>query len=256
MDNNFKGKNKTEGRIFAGLILVVVGAVLLLRNSGFPLPRWLFTWPMILILVGIYTGVKHNFKDHSWLILIGVGGFFLADKIIPGMSMQPYFWPILIIAVGIMFLLKPRSKQMEYNKEHIDNAAGISSATWEKTEQPRYETDSSDFLKVSSVFSGIQKSVVSKNFQGGKLSCVFGGADIDLSQSEIYGKTEIRFEVAFGGAKLIIPPHWTVYNEIDGIFHGIEDKRRYRTAADLNPEKILVLKGSVVFGGVDIKSPK
>jgi hypothetical protein len=257
MDNNFKEKNKPEGRIFAGLILVAVGAVLLLRNSGFPLPRWLFTWPMILILVGIYSGIKHNFKNNGWLIMIGVGGFFLADKLIPGLSMEPYFWPILIIAVGILFILRPkRNKQWGCNNSQPTQAGNITAGAWQKNEETRYEPDDNDFLKMSSVFSGVQKSIVSKNFQGGKLSCVFGGADIDLAQADIHGRIEIKFEVVFGGVKLIIPPHWTVINEIDGVFHGIEDKRRYKTESGTNPEKVVVLRGSVVFGGVEIKSPK
>src|SRR5882724_10056618 len=90
MDNNFKTNRRHEGRIFAGLILVGVGAALLLRNSGFPLPYWLFTWPTILILVGIYSGVKHNFKNNTWIILICVGGFFLADRFDPTLRLAPY----------------------------------------------------------------------------------------------------------------------------------------------------------------------
>ena len=100
----------------------------------------------------------------------------------------------------------------------------------------------------------MQRNVVSKNFQGGKISCVFGGADINLTQADINGKVEIKFEVAFGGTKLIVPPHWTVYNEIEGVFHGVDDKRKFNAATGISPEKILVLKGSVVFGGVEIRS--
>ena len=67
MENNFSDKRKDEGRIIGGLILVGVGAALLLRNTGFPLPYWLFSWPMILILIGIYSGVKHNFRNSRWM---------------------------------------------------------------------------------------------------------------------------------------------------------------------------------------------
>ncbi|MEI9959340.1 MAG: DUF5668 domain-containing protein [Ferruginibacter sp.] len=77
MDNNYKDKGGNGSRVFGGLILVGVGAALLLRNSGFPFPTWIFTWPMILILVGIYSGVKHNFRNNTWIIMIAVGGFFL-----------------------------------------------------------------------------------------------------------------------------------------------------------------------------------
>jgi len=86
-----KCNKRPEGRIFAGIILVGVGAALLLRNSGFPFPNWLFSWPVILILVGIYSGFKHNFKNNSWIIMIGIGGFFLVDRFIPDLRLAPYF---------------------------------------------------------------------------------------------------------------------------------------------------------------------
>lgn len=257
MENKMEGKRKNESRIFAGLILVVVGASLFLRNTGFPLPEWLFSWPMILILIGIYTAVKHNFRNNSWIILIALGIFFLLDRFIPGINLTPYFWPLFIIGIGLMFILRPeRGRWLDGRSFEKKNRANeISGSNWNQSDQTKnFTTDSSDYLKVESVFSGIQRNIVSKNFQGGKIACVFGGADIDLSQAEINGRAEIKFEVVFGGAKLVVPPHWTVHNEIDGVFHGVDDKRKYNSSTDMNAEKVLVLRGSVVFGGVEIRS--
>ncbi len=257
MENNFNSKRKEEGRVIGGLILVVAGAALLLRNTGFPLPYWLFSWPMILILVGIYSGIKHNFRNSSWLVLIAVGGFFLADRIFTSLSLAPYFWPILIIALGVIFIIKPkRDKWMEVpNDEKKNGGSNITPIDWTDAKvNSGFATDDNDYLKVESVFSGVQRKVMSKNFRGGKVACVFGGADIDLTQADINGKVEIKFDVVFGGAKIIVPPHWTIYNQIDGAFHGVDDKRKFNGSVTMNPEKTLVLRGSVVFGGLEIKS--
>lgn len=257
MENNFSDKRKDEGRIIGGLILVGVGAALLLRNTGFPLPYWLFSWPMILILIGIYSGVKHNFSNSSWMVLIAVGGFFLIDRIIPDLSLAPYFWPLLIIALGVIFIIKPKKgKWLDFSYDEKKFAvSNTTTIDWEQTkENSGFTTDSNDFLKVDSVFSGVQRKVVSKNFQGGKVACVFGGADINLTQADINGKVEIKFDVVFGGAKIIVPPHWNIYNQIDGAFHGVDDKRKFNSAVVIDPEKILILRGSVVFGGIEIKS--
>jgi len=254
MDNNYKDKGGNGSRVFGGLILVGVGAALLLRNSGFPFPTWIFTWPMILILVGVYSGVKHNFRNNTWIILMAVGGFFLLDKLIPGLTLEPYFWPVAIIGLGLLWILKPR-RSWYNNSEKKNDPGNITYNSWQQgDDNSSYSTDTNDFLKVSSVFSGVQRNIVSKNFQGGKIACVFGGADIDLTQADITGKKEIRLEIMFGGAKLILPPHWTVHNEIDGAFHGVDDKRKYNATTGLNPEKVLVLKGSVFFGGVELRS--
>ena len=77
MENKMNEKGRQENRVFGGLILIVVGAALLLRNAGFPLPYWLFSWPVILILVCVYSGVKHKFANNTWIILVAIGSFFL-----------------------------------------------------------------------------------------------------------------------------------------------------------------------------------
>jgi predicted membrane protein len=255
MEKNSAFRDKESGKVIGGLILIVVGAALLLRNMGFYLPGWLFSWPMILILAGLYIGVKHNFRNNSWLIISAIGCFFLVSRYIPWLGLEPLFWPIIIIAVGVLFILRPHRRF----DETIEAPADLKS--WESTAAtplgttlPAGTPDSNDFLRVRSVFSGINKTIVSKNFQGGQISCVFGGAEIDLSQADISGRVTIKIEMVFGGAKLVVPPHWTVQNEIEGVFHGIEDKRRFHSAMTINTDKVLILKGSAVFGGIEIKS--
>jgi len=255
MEKNKNFRDREGGRVIGGLILVCVGAALLLRNTGFFMPGWLFSWPMILILIGIYTGFKHNFRNNSWLILIGVGGFFLVTKFMPWLGLQPLFWPLLIIGAGILFIIRPGKREWLGMKDDTVNDQWKTSSNSISGESSQAGTiDSSDYLLVRSVFSGVKRNVVSKNFQGGHISSVFGGAEIDLSQAEINSPVTIKFEVVFGGAKLVVPSHWAVQNEIDGIFHGVDDNRRFNPSASINPEKVLILKGSAVFGGIEIRS--
>jgi bacteriorhodopsin len=47
---------------------------------GAGLPDWLFSWPCILILIGIYTGVKHRVQHFGWVIMVGVGTLFLINN--------------------------------------------------------------------------------------------------------------------------------------------------------------------------------
>lgn len=249
-------KDKEGGRVIGGLLLVAVGAALLLRNIGFYMPGWLFSWPVILIIVGIYVGFKHNFRNNSWIIVTGIGAYFLISGNMPWLGLAPMFWPVLIIVVGIVFILRPNrhhftdipSPQNEY-----DTMKNVSTDTlYEPVKSTTY--DKSDYLTVRSIFSGINKTIVSKNFQGGQISCIFGGAEIDLSQADITSPVSLKIEMIFGGAKLVVPSHWTIQNEIDGIFHGIDDKRKFKTSVGINPEKVLILRGSAVFAGVEIKS--
>ncbi len=253
-NKNFKERSES-GRIAGGLILVAVGAVLLLRNTGFIMPPWLFTWPMILILVGIYSGFKHNFKNNSWMIITGVGIFFLVSRFIPSLGLEPLFWPLLIIGAGVIFILRPgRQNFLNFKQGVDDDKLKTAPTNFSIVKGTDAALESSDYLLVRSVFSGVKKNIVSKNFQGGQISSVFGGAEINLNQAEITGTVQIKFDVVFGGAKLIVPAHWTVQNEIEGVFHGVDDNRNFNPSAATNADKILILKGSAVFGGIEIRS--
>jgi hypothetical protein len=255
MEKNTNFSVRKNGRVVGGLILIGIGAVLLLRNMGFWLPGWLFSWPMILILVGIYSGFKHNFRNNTWIILIGLGGFFLVSDFIPELGLRPLFWPIIIIGAGILFILRPgKNEWMNFKNDPDFKTSPNLPDTSLKGSPPDGTIDRNDYLFVRSVFSGVVKNIMSKNFQGGNISCVFGGAEIDCSQADINGLVFLKLEVVFGGVKLVIPPHWAVQNEIEGLFHGIDDKRRFNPDASINPGKVLVLKGSAVFGGVEIRS--
>ena len=94
---------------------------------------------------------------------------------------------------------------------------------------------------------------MSKNFQGGKITAAFGGADLDLTQVDFNGVITIQVDIIFGGVKLIVPPHWDIRTEVTNIAAGLEDKRHFRDGG-VDPSKVVVLKGTILFGGLEIKS--
>jgi hypothetical protein len=110
-----------------------------------------------------------------------------------------------------------------------------------------------DMLDSVSIFGGVKKVVTSKNFKGGDIVCFMGGAEINLSQADIQGPATIELFQAFGGTKLVVPPHWEVKSEAIAIFAGIEDKRPPQPGV-FDPTKVLILKGTTIFGGIEIKS--
>jgi hypothetical protein len=99
-------------RVAGGLLLLLVGGVLLARELGVPFPDWLFTWPMILILVGLYMGTKLRFRNPGWLIPTFIGVIFLADQMI-GYNLKPFIVPVVIIAAGLLFMFRPRNRHWQ-----------------------------------------------------------------------------------------------------------------------------------------------
>lgn len=242
------------GKVFGGIIIVLVGAIMLAREMGVYFPHWLFSWPMLLIVIGLYVGVKHAFRNVSWIILMLIGGAFLLEDYMPDMHIRIYFWPLLIILVGLIMIFKPRRR---YTSEFYRNR-------WER-KYNRYgdkhfcsykegSTSSEDILQMDIVFSGFKKNIISKDFKGGSISCVFGGGDLNLSQADINGTVVLKIEQVFGGIKIIVPPNWDVQTgELQSTFGGVEDKRQMHNMPG-NNNKQLILKGSLVFGGIDIRS--
>jgi predicted membrane protein len=245
-------KRHRRGKIFGGIILVAVGALLMARHLGALLPDWLFTWKMLLIVIGLFIGVKHKFRSFGWIIVSGIGLAFLLEDFYPTMNIGHLFWPALLILAGIFMIFRPRRRwhHEHWAHEHWKKKWDYKKKEWES----RWDNSTSqeDILETVSVFGSVKKNILSKDFKGGEVNCCFGGCMINLSQADINGRVVLEINQVFGGTKLIVPPHWTVQStELVAVMGGIDDKRPMQNSA-LNPEKILVLKGTTVFGGIEI----
>jgi predicted membrane protein len=263
MENQFNSSR--TGRVWAGLFLLGIGVLLLADRVGFGLPRWLFSWPMILIAIGAFIGLKHRFHGVAWLILILIGGIFLFDFISADYSLRRYFWPIIIMVLGLIMILKPkgrpwRSHHRWQTRNYMDetpadpNLHPHAQSGFVRVEETKAKAaDSGDYLDSAAIFGGIRKSFFSKDFRGGEAVSVFGGHEIDLSKCDINGTVTLECTQIFGGTKLIVPNNWNVKSEIVAFLGGIEDKR-HTDASLVDPNKILLLKGTSILGGIDIKS--
>jgi predicted membrane protein len=275
MDNNIEQqKTPGNGKALAGIILLAVGGMLLLRQLDFFFfPHWLFTWPMWLIFWGLFIGAKSNFHKPSSFILVILGVVFLINENVHGA--QDIVWPLGIIAFGLWMILK---RNGTYNKDdwkkgynnkwdwrsHANvnpNQPPVSDTTY--TEVPNtdvppsrpssYPPTGDDYLDTVSVFGGVKKTVLSKDFKGGEIVNIFGGAELDFTQADINGRVIIDITQIFGGTKIIVPSNWQVVSDIAAVFASVDDKRM-KTTATLNSEKILILKGVSIFAGIDVRS--
>jgi len=111
--------------------------------------------------------------------------------------------------------------------------------------------DNAEYLDVVSVFGGIKKNVQSKNFKGGEVVSFMGGSEINFMQADIQHPVELEVNNVFGGTKLIIPSNWDVKSEISAVFGGVDDKRSFNNSIP-DSNKIIRLKGSCVFGGIEV----
>lgn len=266
-DNWPNHRGGSSGKVMAGLLLIAVGVVILASKLNiFFFPQWIFSWQMLLIVIGLFIGFRHNFRKSGWLVLVLIGSVFLINDLFTGFNLRIYFWPILLIGIGLWVMLKPRSNR--YENRINPPAPGGGAAHQPFTHQPgsndpdtgaytdaytdtTYSTE--DIVDATAILGGIKKNIISKNFLGGEIVSVFGGTELNLSQADIQHPVILEATQIFGGTTLIIPPHWQVKSEMVAILGGTEDKRPM-LADGYDPNKVLIIKGTTLFGGLNIKS--
>ncbi|KAA3439925.1 LiaF transmembrane domain-containing protein [Rufibacter hautae] len=246
------------GRVAAGLLIIGVGAILLANQMhAIFLPGWVFSWKMLLIVIGLVSGFRHSFRNPGFIVPIIIGGVFLLEDLVPGIRLRNYLWPIIIMVAGLWLIFKPRhtcEKHMKKVRRFGPQGPNFNRAASTNESFPGNESFSKeDFLTGTAVFGGITKNVITKDFKGGDILTFCGGAKYNLTHADVQGEVILNITEFFGGVSLIIPPHWRVRSEVVTIFGGIDDKRGFVEAA-LESDKVLVLKGTVLCGGIEIKS--
>lgn len=237
-----KKKPNPNKKFAFGFIVIIAGLLLLALN--FNIVPWdfkhiIFSWQMLLIAIGIIS-ISNNESRTPGIILILVGAFFMVPELFDfHIAFVKLFWPVLLIAIGLMILFK----------------RGIhrpGPGNWHKPHTPS-EIDEG-YLNETNIFSGSKRRITHQVFKGGKISNIFGGTEIDLSQAILdEGRVELTVECIFGGVTLIVPSDWKVILNVNSIMGGFADKRNLiREPAD--PTRMLVIRGSSIFGGGEIKS--
>lgn len=237
IDHNTSRTNNT--RLVVGLVFITLGAFLFADRFDiipFNWNQYIFTWQSLLIGIGLISLVKNESRA-TGLILIAIGGFFLAAKIFGyHYPIRYFFWPTVFVAIGLIMIF-----QRKVNHPKFGMSKGVVDM---------------DFIDDVAIFGGSEQKVTSKNFKGGKVTNIFGGSTFDLSDAVLApGRNTLDMFCLFGGSKIIVPPHWKVKIEVTAIFGGYADKRRNapKSGDDVN-ESEFVIRGVVIFGGGEIKS--
>ena len=252
-----------RSRILSGSLILLVGVLLLAYKMGAPIPSWLFTWPVLLMAVGLLVAMKSRFRNPGGFIMILIGAVFFVDRSIPGIDIHNYILSWILIGIGISFILRPnrcdrhrRRYSGDWRRRRFGGPGFYAPMPDDRPDNISPEKtspggDNAEYISVNAVFGGVKKNIQSKNFKGGDITSFMGGAEINFMQADIQHPIELEVNNVFGGTKLIIPSNWDVRNEISAVFGGVEDKRNFNNSVSGTNKRIL-LKGACVFGGVEV----
>lgn len=222
-------------RFVWGLIIVAVGVVFLLGNLGKVSTRDIFStyWPVILIALGLWQLIGSGGRDvFPGILLIALGGIFLLRNLgrLPH-NVWHYVWPTVIIIVGLWLILGPVFRRRSFSGPGI----------------------AADDLNASVILGGINRVVTSQAFRGGRASAVLGGLDIDLRDAALdKGQATIEVSVVMGGIEIKVPRNWKAIVDVSPVLGGVENKTA--SLPDAEAKATLYVRGTVIMGGLDVKS--
>ena len=219
-----------------GIFLIVIGLVLLVGNLGYlpyEVTDVLFSWPMILVAIGLFNLIKREYS--AAIILLSIATFFLLPDLFYGLNYRDVFkfWPVLLVLVGVVFFFRQR------------NTGSFT----------RDQLSGEDVIDEVDIFGGGVSQIESQNFKGGKITAIFGGGEIYLDRCQLSPQgAVIDMAVIFGGTKITVPRGWNVKTEVVSIFGGFADKRNFFNENAADKSKTLVIKGVAIFGGGELRS--
>ncbi|MDM7926895.1 MAG: LiaF-related protein [bacterium] len=246
----------TEGRVIVAFGFILIGLLLLMPHIGFDwsLDLWDF-WPCLLILQGISVlGRSGGRRADGWL-WIGFGVLFMGSTLGFYRMDIDFIWPLLIIAVGVMLLLRSRT-----NAAPSGPAASREPAGDRRFDEPsgiRGVSDSSDSPEILWVLGGTHLRIDSRRFRAAQVTSILSKGKVDLTRAEPEGEASLDVLSILGTVEILVPRGWEI--EIRGT-SLIGDMKNETAAGDAGRRtgspaaKKLTVKGLALLGDVFVRN--
>lgn len=270
-----KNPRSSQHLVF-GIFILAFGILSLLDNLSFLNMRdYSQFWPLLLGAVGVLKLVQANSRG-DYIIgtsLVAVCTVMMLNKLgIIHIRLRD-FWPVFIIIAGLLMIFKERNndnnngsrlfRQNSMN-ENLTPQANTSSMNFgstsntENTANPSSNmntntntTASSDSkIDLISFMGGNVATVNSQDFQGGQATAFMGGIELDLRNANIQSQAVLNVFSMFGGISMVLPLDWTVVNNTSAFLGGVDYKQ---TSGVSDSKKCLIIQGTVMLGGIEIK---
>jgi predicted membrane protein len=183
------------------------------------------------------------------------------------------FWPLALIAVGVVKWLSPAPQRMSaffwivagvafllVTLGHM-SFAGVWAAllflvgakiAWKALRPAALPTDPAAALDLLQFMGGTKTVVTTTDFKGGQATAVMGGCEIDLRHASMpEGRAAVLDTFAFwGGIEIRVPDDWEVVSQGSAALGGFVNNARSLPGA----RRRLVVTGLAIMGGVEVKN--
>ena len=235
-----ENKNAVDKRVILGGVLIFLGGIFLLNTMNilnFRFAHVVFSWPFIMLVIGLFVLVNTE-KKFLGGILTGIGSLFLIPRIFPNIDYDSgIVIPLLLIILGTYIIVKKRrhDSSSEFFSDH--------------------STVNKDKIDDVSIFGGGTKIISSDNFQGGSVTAIFGGSEINLINCKLAeGDNILDVLCVFGGTTIILPKEWNVVINVTSVLGGFSNKAIRNPSIVIDQSRTLHIKGLAMFGGGEVKT--
>jgi predicted membrane protein len=251
---NSLAKPATQFRILAGLIIIATGIVLIARNLNLAyFPDWLFDWYTVFIVAGLYIGAKSEFNNFLWIVFVFIGSTFMLTRVMPGVNVWGFMWPLALIGLGSWYLLRNRKPAIAIEDQPEFKTPAFDKQEYAKDDDPSsYTATGDDYLDNVTVLCNLKRTVISKDFKGGDIVGFMGNMKLNLAQADIQEPVVIDITQTMSKTKITVPSDWRVVIDVDSIMSDFDDKRLSKFGT--TPGKVLILKGTSVMSKLEVKT--
>jgi len=244
-------------RAVIGVIFVAMGVLLILRNLGvIEIESLWHFWPMSLVAVGLSKVFQpRGFPGRGFgLVLVAIGAWIQLGYfgILPFRA--KYFLPVIFIVIGMTMLWRGVAgvRPPGLDGVHRVGMSPVVEIHPSGDSARSQEASSNDTINVVAVLGGVEHRNSSQDFQGGNVSAILGGCDLDLRKASIAGNQAVLDVLAFwGGVEIKVPEDWTVNVKGTPVLGSFNDRTHPpREGAT----KTLIVQGAAIMGGVEIKN--
>jgi predicted membrane protein len=244
---NGPASSRITGRLIVGALLIFFGLLFTLDNFGVvDAGDVLAFWPMILIVVGLLRIVqpRHPGQRVFGVVMVGLGIFFQLQEL--GWTNLHFhdLWPVILVFIGGSLIWRAFERGRSFD------AGWAIRATPQEGERAT-TPHQSDFA----FMGGVHRVVETLDYRGGDATAVMGAVELDLRASTIATSPAMLDVFAlWGGVEITVPPEWKVEVRATPILGGIDNKARSANSNTGAPEQVLVVRGTALMGGVEIKN--
>lgn len=220
--------------ILWGLVFIAAGVLyavdVMVPDANFLFDGW---WTLIIIVPSLISLIADRNKTLGF-IGVCVGTVLLLCKlgVLDINTVSALIVPAIIVFIGLKMIFGSlRSNKAE---KLIDTAV----------------TNGAHIHHARAVFGSQNLYYSGEEFNGAKLTSVFGGITCDLRGASFSGDSVIKVSSVFGGIDIIVPDHVNVKVNSNSLFGGIKDRRHRNSNSN---QYTVYVDGNCLFGGVDIK---